>query len=702
MTVDEGFVEKNGVEEGEKKRVVLVGLRLDRSDRLLLNWALVKVAEEGDRVVAIHVCKDSLVIADPSANDKPSLEGYLDVYKGLCNVKQLDLTGQIFHETCVRKVLVRKAKLCSAMAVVVGVGRYIALGNCVSVAKYCAKRLPQSTTVIALHKGKIVFGRGFINQTPGAKGDPRPSFSSIQSLISVKEEMPSFGASDTLEIETIAEEKPREEDSNDIKRENWTIVEYMEEASDSISELIKELPEPRPGWPLLRKASSVMPEMMKESGEARKKSVVQWVMSLPNRTPSISSHTPNSFRLNRTESLFEKAIIDDDKKSDNNFISAWGLLPKELELLLRTNSSTCRWFGYKELKNATSQFSSDNLIGKGGCSRVYRGALPGGKPVAVKILKLSKEAWKEFILEIDIISSLQHKHITPLIGVCLDDSDLILVYDFLSKGSLEENLQGRSALSWEVRFKVAVGVAEAINYLHKESPRPVIHRDVKSSNILLSDDFEPQLSDFGLAIWGQKSSSYEIHSDVLGTFGYIAPEYFMYGKVSEKIDVFSFGVVLLELLSGRKPISNESPKGQENLVMWARPILKSGDILGLLDPNLAGIYEEAQMRRMVLVVTLCITRSARIRPQMSQILKLLLGEKDVEEWVLIHAISDEEEDDIQDGEELSPESSMESHLGIAMLDVDGESTSFSSIEQTSHYTLQDYLKGRWSRSSSFD
>lgn len=171
--------------------------------------------------------------------------------------------------------------------------------------------------------------------------------------------------------------------------------------------------------------------------------------------------------------------------------------------------------------------------------------------------------------------------------------DKILVYDV---GSIKI----KSALSWEVRFNLAIGIAEALNYLHNECSRPVIHRDIKSSNILLSSDFEPQvlyridaddnygsqiqrkqgfltfpfvfsqLSDFGLAMWGPTTSSFLTNGDVVGTFGYLAPEYFMYGKVSDKIDVYSFGVVLLELLSGRKPIRSDSPKGQESLVLWVR------------------------------------------------------------------------------------------------------------------------------------
>lgn len=279
-------------------------------------------------------------------------------------------------------------------------------------------------------------------------------------------------------------------------------------------------------------------------------------------------------------------------------------------------------------------FDAENMIGKGGSNRVYKGLLPDGKAVAVKILTSSKEAWKDFALEVDIMTTLGHKNITSLLGICVEDNHLITVYDYMPRGNLEENLHSKFLvdsrafldqipqknctdnkncwskagdnkdqilLSWEMRFNVAVGIAEALNYLHNDCSQPVIHRDVKSSNILLSNEYQPQvchharvhhtyksqepniriinensghvfslcqLSDFGLALWGPTTSSFLTHNDVLGTFGYLAPEYFMYGKVSEKMDVYSFGVVLLELLSGKKPIGFGTPKGQESLVMW--------------------------------------------------------------------------------------------------------------------------------------
>ncbi|XP_040968352.1 pto-interacting protein 1 isoform X3 [Gossypium hirsutum] len=451
----------------------------------------------------------------------------------------------------------------------------------------------------------------------------------------------------------------------------------------------------KPGWPLLLRASSATPQ----AKHARSMSVVKWVMNLPSR--SLHDHSPRGSTIKE----IELNQLGDDNDGNETNSSMQYELQKCLEVLLNTNSSDCRWFCYGILKAATDQFSTaENLIGKGGSNRVYKGILPDNKAVAVKILESSKEACKDFANEIEIISSLKHKHIMPLIGICIKDHDLISVYDFSSKGSLEEILHGKNkgkhALPWELRYNVAVGIAEGLDYLHNELSRPVIHRDIKSSNILLSDGFEPKLSDFGLAIWGPTDSSFLIQADVVGTFGYLAPEYFMYGKLSDKIDVYAFGVVLLELLSGKRPISFENLKGQQSLVMWAKPIIESGDVKGILDPNLNGNINETQMHRMIRAATLCITRSGRLRPKMRQILELLRGEKEVEKWG--ETPNEEMESQEQHDDEVYPNSRPELHLSVAMLDVDDDCTSFSSMEQSSNFSTDEYLKERWSRSSSFN
>lgn len=190
--------------------------------------------------------------------------------------------------------------------------------------------------------------------------------------------------------------------------------------------------------------------------------------------------------------------------------------------------------------------------------------------------------------------------------------------------------------------------------------------------------------------------------EVVGTFGYLAPEYFMYGKLSDKVDVYAFGVVLLELLSGREPISS-APKGQESLVMWAKPKTENGDLKGLLDPNLDGKYDEVQMQRIVLAANLCTTRAARLRPTMKEILQLLRGDNDFDKSVISPNKGIEDLDKQEDNDdEVYPNSSAELHLSLALLNVDDDSTSFSSMEPTNRISMEEYLKGRWSRSSSFN
>lgn len=153
-------------------------------------------------------------------------------------------------------------------------------------------------------------------------------------------------------------------------------------------------------------------------------------------------------------------------------------------------------------------FVADSIIGKGGCNSVYKGILPEGKTVAVKLLNSSREAWKDFCQEVDITTFLNHKNITPLLGVCVEESNLISVYDYMARGSLEDNLHinnmNESVLSWEVRYNIAVGIAEALNYIHNECPQPVIHRDVKSSNILLTEDYKPMVFTTHMLIQSQK------------------------------------------------------------------------------------------------------------------------------------------------------------------------------------------------------
>ncbi|KAL8223953.1 hypothetical protein R6Q57_019428 [Mikania cordata] len=473
------------------------------------------------------------------------------------------------------------------------------------------------------------------------------------------------------------------------KDEDLGPLDSTKKALSSVSVVLEDFAHQRPGWPLLRASSLLNPSAL----EARKMSVVKWVMNLPNRS---ASGTPPS----SSSDVSPKSLESDSRSACSIFTDSSNECefnsPKShefteiLNLLLKTNASRCKWIGFDQLKDSTSDFSSENLIGKGGYHHVYKGILPDGKSTAIKIRKSSREAWKDYILEIDIMKSLDHKNITPFLGVCVEDDSLISVYDLMPRGSLEDNLHGlmqdKSVLSWERRLNIAIGVAEAINYLHKECPRPVLHRDIKSSNILLSDEFEPQLSDFGLAIWGPTTLPFLSHIDVVGTFGYLAPEYFMYGKVSEKVDVYSFGVVLLELLTRKRPISSDAVKGEDSLVMWAKPKLENGDLESILDVDLDKQVYKVEMVRVAQAASLCLTRSARRRPTMSQIIRILRGEHDMDERVGQHEFNVSCNEGEDNDDEVYPESNAETHLSLAFLDIEDRQASFDKLNKQMYLT----------------
>uniref|UniRef100_A0A1S4AYS8 non-specific serine/threonine protein kinase n=1 Tax=Nicotiana tabacum TaxID=4097 RepID=A0A1S4AYS8_TOBAC len=234
-------------------------------------------------------------------------------------------------------------------------------------------------------------------------------------------------------------------------------------------------------------------------------------------------------------------------------------------------SSSKTWFTYQELIEATNDSSAQNLLGKGGFGSVYKGCLADGRYVAVKQLNIGgSQGEREFRAEVEIISRIHHRHLVSLVGYCISEKNRLLVYDYVPNNTLYFHLhaQGRPVMNWTTRVKIAVGAARGIAYLHEDCCPRIIHRDIKSSNILLDNNFEARVSDFGLAKLAQDAESH-ITTRVVGTFGYMAPEYASTGKLTEKSDVYSFGVVLLELITGRKPVDTSQPSGQENLVEWS-------------------------------------------------------------------------------------------------------------------------------------
>ncbi|CAL9240165.1 unnamed protein product [Arabidopsis halleri] len=225
-------------------------------------------------------------------------------------------------------------------------------------------------------------------------------------------------------------------------------------------------------------------------------------------------------------------------------------------------------FTYEELTDITEGFSTQNILGEGGFGFVYKGKLNDGKLVAVKQLKVgSRQGDREFKAEVEIISRVHHRHLVSLVGYCISDSERLLIYEYVPNQTLEHHLhgKGRPVLEWAKRVRIAIGSAKGLAYLHEDCHPKIIHRDIKSANILLDNEFEVQVADFGLAKLNDTTQTH-VSTRVMGTFGYLAPEYAQSGQLTDRSDVFSFGVVLLELITGRKPVDQYHQPA--SLVEW--------------------------------------------------------------------------------------------------------------------------------------
>ncbi|KAH9616005.1 hypothetical protein KSS87_006244 [Heliosperma pusillum] len=291
-------------------------------------------------------------------------------------------------------------------------------------------------------------------------------------------------------------------------------------------------------------------------------------------------------------------------------------------------------FTLNELRMITQNFSSNNYLGEGGFGPVVKGLIDAkirrgmkAQPVAVKVLDLDGgQGDREWQTEIQVLGQLRHPHLVKLIGYCSEEDNRVLVYEFMPKGSLENQLFRRfsTSLPWSTRLKIALGAAKGLAFLH-EAPTPIIYRDFKTSNILLDSDFTPKLSDFGLA----KDAPMEDYNHVtatstMGTPGYAAPEYIMSGHLTKSCDIYSFGVVLLELLTGRKAVDDTRSPTEKYLVEWARPQLQSPRRLSrLMDPRIDGQYSVGVAQKAALLAYQCLSHRPKSRPPISEVVKTL-------------------------------------------------------------------------------
>ncbi|PWA64281.1 protein kinase superfamily protein [Artemisia annua] len=294
---------------------------------------------------------------------------------------------------------------------------------------------------------------------------------------------------------------------------------------------------------------------------------------------------------------------------------------------------TWKCFSFEEIYVATDGFCSENMVGKGGYAEVYKGVLEDGQAIAVKRLtqiSCDERKEKEFLTEIGTLGHVNHPNVSSLLGCCMDNG-LYLIFQFSSKGSVASLLHDEDSpvMDWNTRYKIAVGTARGLHYLHKVCPRRIIHRDIKASNVLVTKDFEPQISDFGLAKWLPSQWTHHSIAPIEGTFGHLAPEYFMHGVVDEKTDVFAFGVFLLEILSGKKSVDGS----HQSLHGWAKPILAQGEVEKIVDSRLKGEYDITQLSRLAFVASLCIRASSTWRPTMSEVLDVMFEEEiDKNKW----------------------------------------------------------------------
>ncbi|KAF8677253.1 hypothetical protein HU200_046733 [Digitaria exilis] len=285
-----------------------------------------------------------------------------------------------------------------------------------------------------------------------------------------------------------------------------------------------------------------------------------------------------------------------------------------------------RTFTFIELKAATKNFRPDSVLGEGGFGRVYKGWNGTGMVVAVKKLNSeSLQGYEEWQSEINFLGRLSHPNLVKLLGYCFEDRELLLVYEFMAKGSLENHLfrRGCAPLSWELRLKIAIGAARGLAFLHA-SEKQVIYRDFKASNILLDANYNAKLSDFGLAKLGPTGSNSHITTRVMGTYGYAAPEYVATGHLYVKSDVYGFGVVMLEMLSGQRALDPNRPNGQLSLADWAKPYLADRRKLArLMDPRFEGQYNSKQAFQAAQLTLNCLAGEPRSRPSMKEVVETL-------------------------------------------------------------------------------
>ncbi|KAG0491695.1 hypothetical protein HPP92_005093 [Vanilla planifolia] len=307
-----------------------------------------------------------------------------------------------------------------------------------------------------------------------------------------------------------------------------------------------------------------------------------------------------------------------------------------------------RIFTFDELKVATRSFNRSQMLGEGGFGCVYKGTIKGhGDPhanleIAVKQLnRKGLQGHKEWLTEVNVLGVVEHQNLVKLVGYCAEDDERgmqrLLVYEYMPNRSVEHHLSSRNAvpLSWAMRLKIALDAARGLAYLHEGTDFQIIFRDFKTSNILLDEHWNAKLSDFGLARQGPTEGLSHVSTAVVGTIGYAAPEYLLTGRLTSKSDIWSYGVVLYELITGRRPMDRNRPKAEQKLLDWIKPHITSAKKFHLIiDPRIKGNCSVKSAMKLAAVANRCLVRSPKLRPKMSEVLQMVQGIVNDEEEIL--------------------------------------------------------------------
>ncbi|XP_026399877.1 probable LRR receptor-like serine/threonine-protein kinase At1g56140 [Papaver somniferum] len=290
------------------------------------------------------------------------------------------------------------------------------------------------------------------------------------------------------------------------------------------------------------------------------------------------------------------------------------------------NLRTISYFDFRTLRKATKNFNPANLLGSGGFGRVYKGKLRDGRAVAVKKLsQKSEQGEPEFLGEVRMITSIQHKNLVRLLGCCSDGSQRLLVYEYMKNGSLDSVLFGKGEhfLNWSTRYQIILGIARGLQYLHEDSHIRIVHRDIKASNILLDERLQPKIGDFGLARFFPEDEAY-LSTNFAGTLGYTAPEYAIRGELTEKADIYSFGVIVLEIISCRRNTDLSLSTEMQYLPEYAWKLYERSRVTEIVDPKLQKDgFVEKDVLQAIHVAFLCLQPDPSLRPPMSDIVAML-------------------------------------------------------------------------------